>query len=147
MPRRPQWLKDLAEITHRVEGLPTNVISRETFEFVFNLQRTAAAYWLRRLGAETHGNTLLIDKRTLLLALYNIASSPEYLQEVQRRDRLAEHLEKVRCELAARRVRVPYFGEPPRQIAGLPENLALSCGPQKRSSSLSGLLHQAIFMM
>src|SRR5450759_2842350 len=106
MPRRPYWLSDLAEIIANVEDLPDPRLDRQLFGEMFNLQRTAAAKCMRRLGAQVYGTSLAIDKRTLVLELYRLALTPGAQIEDRHRERLLAALETARKQKAARQVRI-----------------------------------------
>src|SRR3954452_4169109 len=125
MPAKPQWLLQIPAIIERLRTLEVPVIDRAVCEQIFGVRRRRAVELMHGFGGYQSGNTILLDRRNLIIQLEAVDASSEVGRERQRKARLAEKLDDLhRCRAAAAvRIRVL-----PIVAAALPEGVGFETG-------------------
>ena len=127
MPAKASWLLRIPEILQTLAAIQTPVIDRATCERLFGVRRRRAIELLQRFGAYRTGNAILIDRSALIRRLEAIASHPDTVQEIARKQRLSDEIGRLGRQssgAAVRIVRLP--ATPPRGVWTLPDGVSLS---------------------
>ena len=107
MPAQPQWLLHLPEILAEIAALEAPVVDRAVLERVFRVGRRRAIELMAKFGGYQAGRTFLVDRKKLIAALEKMRQSGEFSFERQRKENLAEELERARRCRAGAQVSIP----------------------------------------
>jgi hypothetical protein len=129
MPSKPVWLLHIPEILQQLEVFDVPVIDRGSIERLFGLRRRQAIELMHRFGGFQAARTFIIDRQQLIEKLRAIAGGEDFQAETERRGRLAESIEQLRRNRAARHVRIPVSPDVERRnIEELPAGVLLEPG-------------------
>jgi hypothetical protein len=124
MPARTEWLQRIPTILEELAAWDLPVVDRSSCEQLFGVRRRRAIDLIRHFGGYQAGRTFLVDRSALIARLEEIRKSGDYKIEWQRKERLADHLDKMRRLQAAVRVTIPVEAGHP----GLPDGVSLRSG-------------------
>ena len=129
MPRRSEWIQRLDPAIGALRALPSPTIDRRTIESLFEVSPRQALRILSMLGCYAAGKSLLIERGELIRKLESLRGSDGVQMEQRRHERVADHLERYRRELAARRKTITVAPEAAAtRIASLPQGVELFPG-------------------
>ena len=107
MPAKPFYFRQIPATLEALRQLESDWIDRRTVEETMGVSKTVAWRILRRCGArEGPGNTLVCRRVELIAALQAWQEDGEYRQEIRRRDRVSEYLDRLAEFGRARRTKV-----------------------------------------
>src|SRR6185312_4702681 len=106
MPAQPAWFHRLEEIRDELDRLEPAYLDRLAVQKLFGVQERRARQLMAGLPALRFGNAVAVERTALLARLQGIGSSHAFQCEKARRARVAEHLDRTRRQLAARKVRI-----------------------------------------
>jgi len=107
MPAQPQWLLHLPEIIAEFGAMDAPVVDRAVLERVFRLRRRRAIDLMAQFGGYQAGRTFVVDRQQLIAKLERIRSGSEFAFERQRKENLAQELERVRRFRVGAKVSIP----------------------------------------
>jgi hypothetical protein len=130
MPAKPLWYGKIKEIIRELEALPRPFVDRSTVEFLLSVGRRRAQQILAPCITDHVGSNGLASREVVIAHLRRLAGGDDGFYERQRRQKLAESLERFRKE---RLERPQLLVESPRQVlkqefANLPEGVCLEPG-------------------
>jgi len=129
MSRQVEWLQHVPAALDALQHLGTPVIDRPTLQRLLSVHRRTAIRLMHGFGGYQAGKTFLIDRARLIQRLAEVAAGDPYHYAAQRRERLVDHLDRTRRELAARRVKIPIAPDVAfRELSGLPRTIRLAPG-------------------
>jgi hypothetical protein len=107
MPAQPAWFHRLDEILRELRETGNSHLDRLAVEKLFGVRQRRARQIMAGLPGLRVGNAFAVERQALLARLEAITAGDRFQWETTRRARLAEHLDRTRRQLAARRVRIP----------------------------------------
>jgi hypothetical protein len=107
LPTQPQWLLRLPEIIAEISAMDAPVIDRAVLERVFGVRRRRAVDMMGAFGGYQVGRTFVIDRPKLIAGLEQIRQSGAFTFERQRKEHLAEELDRARRCHAGAKVSIP----------------------------------------
>jgi hypothetical protein len=123
MPAKPRWHADLNKIRLTIASLPSPFLDRQAIEQLFGVKTRQANNLMRGLGGYRIGPAAVVGREDLLLKLDQMAGPRGYAAQIERKSRVIEALDALRCEARPRRVSPP----PPRRPgAALPAGARIS---------------------
>jgi hypothetical protein len=129
MPAKPSWLLRIPEILQTLAAMQTPVIDRATCERLFLVRRRRAIELLQRFGGYMSGNTVLVDRVALIQRLQALKSDPDTVQEVARKQRLSDEIDRLQRQSSGAAVRIARPLASPRHGQwAVPEGVSLSSG-------------------
>lgn len=129
MPTKARWLLNIPTILDQLESMAAPVINRAVCEQIFQVQRRQAINLIGRFGGYFSGNTILIDRISLIERLRKIDSDPDIAIERRRKQKLTDELDKLSRYRTAARVRIPVGPDVHSlTLLNLPETIRLSPG-------------------
>jgi hypothetical protein len=128
MPRQTEWFHRIPQALEELRGLAAPLVDRQTLQELLHVSPRQALRILHRFAPFSAGKTLLIDRLELIGKLEQLGLGEEPQWAMRRRDRLDQHLDSVRRQLAARRVRIQAPRQMLEHMADLPANIQLTPG-------------------
>jgi len=117
------------EILEELSHLEVPVVDRAVFERLFGVRRRRAVQLMHFFGGYVVGRTFVIDRGALMRQLEPIQAGADFVMEQRRRQRLEEHLEKLRKCRAAAKVTLSVAPDARnRPFCDLPEGIELYAG-------------------
>jgi hypothetical protein len=107
VPAQPAWFHRLEEILEELRALQISHLDRLAVQRLFQVRERRARQIMASLPALQVGNAVAVSRQALIARLEHTAAGDRFRWEAARRARLADHLDRARRELAARRVRIP----------------------------------------
>ena len=107
MPARPQWFHQVAPALDTLRASSALVVDRAGVGKLFGVSARTAVRMMNRFGGYQTGKTFLIGRQDLIAALESLQLDESFGQELRRRRRVAEDLERTREDLKARQVKLP----------------------------------------
>ena len=129
MPALSQWMQRIPEILGLLTSLPSPVIDRSVVEDLFGVGRRRAIFLLHEFGGFQSGQTFFVDRLALIRQLEGIRDGEAFRAERDRRNRLAEDLERTRQLAPGRKVKIAAAEDVrDRRLADLPTGIHLKPG-------------------
>lgn len=130
MPPKARWLTEIPAILEQLEQLSTPVVDRRTCEKLFRVRRRRAAELMHSFGGYRSGNTVLLDRATLIGTLKAALSAPEFRYECKRKQRLSRSLNELERNARARSVKLPVHSDAAHscRLQDLPTNIRFEAG-------------------
>jgi hypothetical protein len=129
MPAQPQWLLHLPNIIEEIAAIDAPVVDRAVLERVFRVRRRRAVELMSAFGGYQAGRTFLVDRKKLVAALEKMRDSGAFAFERQRKENLAQELERVRRYCAGAKVAVTITKEDlERRAPDFPPGVELEAG-------------------
>jgi len=130
MPAKSQWIPRLPEILRLLTALPSPVVDRPVIEKLFGVgRRRAILLLLHEFGGFQSGQTFFLDRVALIRQLEEIRVGGAFRAERDRRNRLAQDLERTRQLAPGRKVRIAAAEDVrDRRLADLPAGIHLKPG-------------------
>jgi hypothetical protein len=130
MPAQPQWFSRIPEILEVLRSLAAPYLDRQAVEELFGVGPRRARQLMAGLPGVRVGNAVGVERQALVQWLEGIGAGAAYGWERARRRRVAEVVEGLRRQAAARRVRlrVSEGGSGQGGRAGLPEGIRVGSG-------------------
>jgi hypothetical protein len=145
VPAQPAWFHRLPQILEELGSLDVSHLDRLAVEKLFAVRERRARQLMAGLPVIRAGNAFAVDRKALLAHLEGLSSGERCQQEVSRRTRVSDELDRTRRHLAARRV-ILAVSPAPRRVLDLPENINLRPGELRitfrTAEELAGLLFQ-----
>jgi hypothetical protein len=102
-------------------------VDRAGLEKLFGVSPRTAVRLMNRFGGYQTGKTFLIGREELIAALESLQADETFGQELRRRRRVAEDLERTREDLKARQVKLPVSAAmDPARGSSLPSGIRVS---------------------
>jgi hypothetical protein len=99
------------------------VVDRAGVEKLFGVSPRTAVRMMNRFGGYQAGKTFLIGREDLIAALESLQADETFDQELRRRKRVSEDLDKTRQDLKARQVKLPVSTADPARTSSLPRGM------------------------
>ena len=129
MPAKSQWLQRIPEILGLLTALPSPVIDRSVVEELFAVGRRRAILLLHEFGGFQSGQTFFVDRLTLIRQIEGIRDGGAFRAERERRNRLAQDLERTQQLAPGRKVKIAAAEDVrDRRLADLPAGIHLKPG-------------------
>jgi len=129
MAAKSRWLMQIPNIIEELSKLDTPVVDRAIWESIFGVKRRRAIDLMQRFGGYQAGNTVLIDRLTLICQLRAMHDEPEVERERERKQRLSERLVQLQKHRRAAAVRIPVGPEAAHcMVADLPPGVCFEPG-------------------
>jgi hypothetical protein len=129
LPAQPQWLLRLPEIIQEISAIDAPVIDRAVLERVFRVRRRRAIDMIGAFGGYQVGRTFVVERQKLLAGLEQMQHSGEFTFERQRKENLAQELDRVRRSRAGAKVSISIEREDlERKAPGFPPGVELEAG-------------------
>jgi hypothetical protein len=129
MPSQPTWILRIPKIIAQLELLGTPVVDRLTCERLFGVRRRQAINLMQYFEGFRCGSTILVDRRTLIDTLQQLADSSRYDNERCRKQQLANSLDDLHRCSRARQIVLPVPADVEyRTIYDLPKDIVLRPG-------------------
>jgi hypothetical protein len=125
----------------------TPFLDRAAVQTLFRLQRRQAGYLMKKLGPAEYrvGKALLVRRHSVVTFLEAKRAGKPYKAEALRQRNLREALDEARREQKARSVRFKIAPEPPRSMAGLPDQVHLAPGELRVTFATTEELLQLLY--
>ena len=124
MPARPQWFHQVAPALDALRASSALVVDRAGVEKLFGVSPRTAVRMMNRFGGYQTGKTFLIGREDLIAALEQLRTDETFGQELRRRRRVAEDLERTSLDLKARQVKLPVSAvADPARASSLPSGM------------------------
>ena len=124
MPARPQWFHQVAAASEALRASSALVVDRAGIEKLFGVSARTAVRMMSRFGGYQAGKTFLIGREDLIAALESLQADETFEQELRRRQRVSEDLERTRENLKAKRVKLPVSAAAdPGRASSLPSGM------------------------
>ena len=124
MPARPQWFHQVAPALEALRASSALVVDRAGIQKLFGVSARTAVRIMGRFGGYQTGKTFLVGREELIAALERLQGDETFGQELRRRRRVAEDLDRVRGDLKARQVKLPVFAAvDPGRASSLPSGM------------------------
>jgi hypothetical protein len=127
LPAQPAWFHRLPEILEELRALEVSHLDRRAVEKLFGVRQRRARQLMASLPGLQAGNAFAVERLALLARLDTISSGDRFHQEISRRARVSEELDRTRRHLAARRITLA-ASPAPRCLRDLPEGIDLRPG-------------------
>lgn len=129
MPAPSQWIQRIPEILGLLTSLPSPVVDRSVVEELFAVGRRRAVLLMHEFGGFQSGQTFFVDRLALIRQLEGIRDGGAFRAERERRNRLAEDLERTRQLAPGRNVKIAAAEDVrDRRLADLPAGIHLKPG-------------------
>ena len=129
MPAQPAWFHRLDQILADLRALDVRYLDRQAIEKLFCVRQRRARQLMAGLPSLQIGNAVAVERQALGERLENLAKGERFQWELSRRTRVADSLETIRKQAAARRVRVPAAADVhDRRVCDLPKGIELRPG-------------------
>ena len=103
MPAVPLYLHRLQDAIQTLEGLPSDLVDRQTLQEALSSSKWTAWRIMRSSGAtDGPGGALVCRRVELIAALRKIQADGRFAPEIARRERVADYLESIGRFAAAR---------------------------------------------
>jgi hypothetical protein len=113
----------------QLQSLDTPVVDCATCERLFQVKRRRAIGLTQSFGGYTSGNTVLVDRTSLITCLIEMAETENYGHENRRKQRLADCLNTVDNGLKGAAIRLPVSRDAAaRCVDDLPLGIVLASG-------------------
>src|SRR5258708_3187798 len=128
--RQVSWLRRIPFMLETLKKTTTPFLDRAAVQNLFRLQRRQAGYLMKKLGPAEYlvGKAFLVRRQAVLTFLETKKNGKPYKAEALRQRNLRDALDEARREQNARSVRFKIAPEPPRSMAGLPDQVHLTPG-------------------
>ena len=107
MPARPQWFHQVGPALEALRASSALVVDRAGIQKLFSVSPRTAVRMMGRFGGYQAGKTFLIGRQDLIAVLESLQADETFGQELRRRRRVSEDLERTREDLKARQVKLP----------------------------------------
>jgi len=128
MPRKIEWIHRLPEIVSLLKPLETELLDRSAMEVLFRVSSRQATRIMRKLGAQSFGGALLLERTKLLAQVEQLQGSPTVVFEQRRHARLAEQLREAQRTARSRQIEIPVISQEVWKIDALPAGVRLGPG-------------------
>lgn len=129
MPAQSQWIQRIPDIQALLTSLPSPVVDRSVIESLFSVGRRRAILMLHKFGGFQSGQTFFVDRLALIRQLEEIRNGGAFQAERERRNRLADDLERTRQLAPGRKVKIAAAEDVrDRRLANLPAGIHLKPG-------------------
>lgn len=129
MPTQPAWFHRIEEILCELRSTENEYLDRQAVERLFRVRERRARQLMAGLPFLQIGNAFAINRQDLIDRVEATARGEAFQHEISRHARVTEHLETIRRQAAARRVRVPAAPDArDRMVHGLPPGIELRPG-------------------
>ncbi|HXB56811.1 MAG TPA: hypothetical protein VN461_18765 [Vicinamibacteria bacterium] len=125
----------------------TPFLDRAAVQTLFRLQRRQAGYLMKKLGPAEYrvGKAFVVRRHAVVTLLEAKRNGKPYKAEELRQRSLREALDEARREQKARSVRFKIAPEPPRKMAGLPDQVRLAPGELRVTFATTEELLQLLY--
>ena len=136
MPSQPACFHRLEEIFTALRAMTSTHLDRAAVEKLFRVRQRRARQIMAGLEGLRVGNAAAVSREALIARLERTADGGVFQWEGNRRARLVEDLDRLRRQLAARRVRIPAAADVRER---LPEDLSagIALRPENCGSHLA----------
>jgi hypothetical protein len=143
----PSWLRRIPDMLATLKKTTTPFLDRAALQTLFHLRRRQAAQLMQDLGpAEFRvGKAYLVRRHGVITFLEARRKEKPYKAEALRQRNLREALDEARREQKARSVRFKISPEPPRSMAGLPDQVHLAPGELRVTFATTEELLQLLY--
>ena len=107
LPSQPTWFHRLEEILSTLRTLEASHLDRHAVEHLFGVGQRRARQLMTGLPCIQLGNAVAVNRLALIDRLENTAKGDPFQWERSRRARVADSLEAIRKDAAARRILIP----------------------------------------
>ena len=129
MPPKSTWFTHIPEIIERLDALNTPVVDRAVCERLFGVRSRRANDLMQIFGGYRSGNTVLLDRVSLIRSLQHLASTSEFAWECNRKYKLSDRLNELHRYRRATAVKLPVStGVRGYDSKDLPANVVLEPG-------------------
>ncbi len=129
MPAVASWILRIPSIIADVEQLSTPVVDRAMFETLFGVKRRRAIELMQHSGGFRSGNTVMVERRSLLSWLKRLELSPDYDREYVRKQKVAQELDTLHRCSAGTVIRLPVSADVRQRTPyDLPSGISLQPG-------------------
>ncbi len=145
--RQVSWLGRIPSMLETLKKTTTPFLDRAALQSLFHLRRRQASYLMKKLGpAELRiGRAYLVRRHNVVTLLEAKKKSKPYKAEELRQRTLRDALDEARREQKARSVRFKITPEPPRTMAGLPNQVRLAPGELRVNFATTEELLQLLY--
>ncbi len=145
--RQVSWLARIPSMLETLKKTTTPFLDRAALQNLFHLRRRQASYLMKKLGhAELRiGKAFLVRRHHVVVFLEAKRKGKPYKAEELRQRNLRDALDEARREQKARSVRFKISPEPPRSIAGLPDQVRLAPGELRVTFATTEELLQLLY--
>jgi hypothetical protein len=129
LPAVASWILRIPGIIADVEQLSTPVVDRAMFERLFGVRRRRAIELMRHFGGFRSGNTVLVERQSLLSGLRQFECGPDYTREHARKQKVADELDALHRGSAGAVIRLPVSADVRQRTPyDLPSGISLQPG-------------------
>lgn len=129
MPAKPQWFRRIRAAVETLRTLACDDIDRAGVETLLRVSRRDAIRLLHRFGGVQVGNSLKIDRSSLIHCLEAVAGGEDYQTERSRQRVTAQRLIQAEQDAKARSIQIPALPPgSPNTLQSLPVTIQLEPG-------------------